>query len=236
MINLIFDATILTSIYEKNAGRSGVFFASLNIFKGLIARKELNVAMYASPKYFAEFKRLKKDFFPQIPDLYVKSCNKYVFEIYFWLKYKYASLISRALIRKPFALALRIIHRIISYRASKFINYDVIDEFDVFFSPVYGIPQEILRKQIKKCYMLYDAIPLKFPEYYPGGSFLNDIRREGKQEDLFFFDSRSSYNDFKDLFPFVSKDNSCVVHLAADAMFHPCLEKKKMEKCTGKIS
>ena len=234
MVNLIFDATILTSIYDKNAGRSGIFFASFNIFKEMLKRKDVNVALFASPRCFAEYKKFKNEFFPQLPDLYCRSCNRYITRLYFWLKKTYTSLLDHALLRKPFALFLHITHYIISCSASRLINYEEMNKYDVFFSPVYGVPKELLSRQIKKCYMLYDAIPLMFPEYYPTVSFLNDIKRDGKRWDLFFFDSRSSYNDFKKFFPFVSEKNSCIVHLAADKLFSRNDESTRWESVKGK--
>ena len=133
MVNLIFDATILTSIYDKNAGRSGIFFASFNIFKEMLKRKDVNVALFASPRCFAEYKKFKNEFFPQLPDLYCRSCNRYITRLYFWLKKTYTSLLDHALLRKPFALFLHITHYIISCSASRLINYEEMNKYDVFF-------------------------------------------------------------------------------------------------------
>lgn len=221
MLSVAFDATILTCVYEKNASRSGIFFASFNIFEQLKKRQDVKVVLYADPRVYLEFKRFLQDFCPQNESLYKRECPRVYMWFYNVFFEMHSFLFKRKFLRKPFALLLLISRYLIKIRTSLMIDYEKISACDLFFSPVHGIPQKVRMQKVQKYVMLYDAIPLKFPEYYPSGSFLDFIKKTGQNDDLFFFDSKSAFDDFKSFFSFISDCNSCVIQLAAGNQFYP---------------
>lgn len=223
-MKIIFDATVLTSIYKRDAGRSGIFFASFNIFSQFINRKDIEIFLYANPYSYVEFKKFQNDYCPNEKTLYRGDVSWLYIALYNWFLKKHAALFSHSFLRKPLALGILIVRFLIKTTASRLINYEIANFCDIFFSPVYAIPQKIQKKKILKSIMLYDTIPLKFPEYYPSGSFLDDIRKTGKSDNLYIFDSHCAHEDFKNFFPFVNDENSIVAHLAASEKFTPCVD------------
>ncbi len=234
-MKIIFDATILTSIYKKDAARSGIFFASFNIFSQFIKRKDIELFLYADPSSYVEFKKFQKDYCLQEKALYTEGeVSWFYIALYNWVIKKHTALFSHSFLRKPFALGILIARFFIKKSASRLINYEIANFCDAYFSPVYAIPKEFRKKKTLKCIMLYDAIPLIFPKYYPSGSFLDDIKKTGSSDNLYIFDSHCARKDFKDIFSFVNNKNSFVVHLAASEKFTPCVDSLKSSNIKAK--
>lgn len=221
MLNIAFDTTILTSIYKKDAARSGIFFAALNVFLQLTKRKDVKLFLYSNPSSYVEYQQFHKEYCPQEQSLYCKDVHWFLIALYNWFLKKHTHLFTHVFLRKPFALGILIARHFVKKSASSLIDYEMMNACDVFFSPVYAIPREVRKKKMLKCLMLYDAIPLKYPEYYPTGSFLDDIKREGSLDDIHIFDSFCALKDFKKYFSFVKDENSCVAYLAANEKFVP---------------
>ena len=66
MLNVIYDASILTNIFYKDSGRSGIFFAALNMFNELHKRPDVKVFMYFAPEAYADGVILKEKFYKDV--------------------------------------------------------------------------------------------------------------------------------------------------------------------------
>lgn len=102
-------------------------------------------------------------------------------------------------------------------------------DLDVFFSPIYRIPQSIRKKaSIKKFLMLYDCILLDHPEWFENAPqpWFEELTAAFTPEDVYFFISRHSLDAFSRHFPDIfSPKNAFVAHLAADESLVPVGDK-----------
>lgn len=114
-------------------------------------------------------------------------------------------------------------------------RYPIIDgsvrgvDLDVFFSPIYRIPQSIRKKaSVKKFLMLYDCILLDHPEWFKNAPqpWFEELTAAFTPEDVYFFISRHSLDAFSRHFPDIfSPKNAFVTHLAADESLAPVDDK-----------
>ena len=177
-MNIVFDATILTSILTKNAARSGIFFAAYNIFSCMIKQPGVNIYLYSAPFCYIDFKTFQQNYCPNIPDLYKSGFIDFLFKSYLRLKETHKNIYHHLFFRKIVAMGILFIRASIRITSPLYVDYKRINSCDVFFSPALKIPSKVNKKVLKTIF-LYDAIPLKFPQYDPKGSFLKKIQRNG---------------------------------------------------------
>lgn len=221
MLNVIFDATVLTNIFYKTSSRSGIFFASYNLLKEMLNQSNVSISLYVSPLKCVEGVKLRDEFFPNLKLVYEIGCFKkmYIFNSWLWKQHSY--FYAKVPIRKFISFCILLTQFILRFVAARRMNAEILSAAKVFFSPVHAIPNVIRKKMHSaNCIFLYDAIPYKFPNFYPSGpGFLEVIRKTSSDQDLYFFDSQSAYNDFKQIFGFVNEKNSAVAYLAANSSF-----------------
>jgi len=219
MLNIIYDASIVTNIFYKNDNRSGIFFAGWNILKKMAQRPDVNLMLYFRSDCCADGILLKETFLPNTPC--IQNISSYVFlcKVYRKIHCWYDSVYCHLYLRKAFGLALKILSCILSNVVK--VDKEWLQSANAFFSPVYKFPDFIRKYPHIKTYLyLYDAIPFIFPSLNPyGKKFIAEIMQSAKQTDFFFFDSCCSENDFKTFFPSKIGRNTAVVPLAADEMF-----------------
>ena len=59
MLNIIYDATLITNYFHKNSARSGIFFVAYNILVELQKRNGVRLVLYIDPEKTGEAVRLK---------------------------------------------------------------------------------------------------------------------------------------------------------------------------------
>src|SRR5690554_960786 len=221
MVNIIFDASVLASSYYKTSNRSGIFFVARNVLNGFVKQKNVKVNLYFSPKMSNPFDLFKiKNNYPNLQVIqnipkceFLKKVNSY-----FWNLFdKYHS---HANIRKIFALGIIITNwylRRILKRTNK--NFT---KCDVFFSPVYSIPNQIRAYQnISFFTILYDTIPFILGNYFnlEKESWFYDLTNSLNSKDNYFTISKSAKKDFCSLFNILNPNNLTVTYLAADSNY-----------------
>lgn len=225
MHNIIYDATVLTNVFNKCSFRSGIFFVAFNILKELLQRKDVKVSLYIDPEKYAAGKRFRDVFFPGLKMVFRSNNIDWLCRINFCLQMTYFQLYSRFFLRKLIVLPLYLTGRIIKHNVFKELNTDLLKSADVYFSPVFSIP-EIVRQyeNITPCLVLHDTIAYLFPKSFPSGipPFLRKIKESGSKNDLFFCVSQCTLNDAKKVFPFVNDENAFVAYLAANGTFRVC--------------
>jgi len=100
----------------------------------------------------------------------------------------------------------------------------VLSGIDVYFSPLFRIPSRIRQfEHISRFTVLYDAILLAFPEYFPlKQDWLLDMIDEITNEDYYFAISENTKKDFIKYVPQIDPEKINVAYLAASDNFHPC--------------
>lgn len=234
MLNVIFDASVVTNIFYKDWARSGIFFAAKNILDEILKREDVKVTLYFSPENFADGARLIKEYYPGVATLQEMSRLSFLQTLYCKLRFYYSRFYDHRHFRKIFALLMEFINSV--FRRLVLIDEASVNRNDVFFSPVFVIPDFIRRTpEINTFVFLYDFIQLRFPQYYPEGvPLVKRIIESSNSKDRFFFDSLSAKNDGKYFFSTITDENSVVVHLAANKNFKRILDSQILDRVKKK--
>ena len=188
MLNVIFDASVVTNIFYKDWARSGIFFAAKNILDEILKREDVKVTLYFSPENFADGARLIKEYYPGVATLQEMSRLSFLQTLYCKLRFYYSRFYDHRHFRKIFALLMEFINSV--FRRLVLIDEASVNRNDVFFSPVFVIPVFIRRTpEIYTFVFLYDFIQLRFPQYYPEGvPLVKRIIESSNSKDRFLFD------------------------------------------------
>jgi glycosyltransferase involved in cell wall biosynthesis len=231
-MKILYDASILSANFLKDGSRSGIFWTTYNILKEISKNKTFDIVLYISPEYKRMIPYIKKDEFLKRFTLFIDAND--VIKVYQnKIKEHIRSLKNTHNLLKMALYFLKIIKNCIVLFEN--IIRDKKDKFDknvdVFFSPVFAIPDTINKHDsIKKYLILYDIIQLKFPQYFslPNSWFVKVM--EALNEDTYYFCiSESTKTDFLKLFPDRLDSNKMfVVPLAPSQRFAPNYDKKNL--------
>jgi predicted O-linked N-acetylglucosamine transferase (SPINDLY family)/glycosyltransferase involved in cell wall biosynthesis len=103
-----------------------------------------------------------------------------------------------------------------------------LTEVDIFHSPYYGIPTQVINGQ--KFLTIYDLIPIKYPEFFMQGAaeLLKQSLANLKPDDWVICISNSTKNDLCS-YTGINPNRVFVTHLAASPeIFYPCLDSVKI--------
>jgi glycosyltransferase involved in cell wall biosynthesis len=227
---LIFDASVIAENLGNGRGRSGIYFATYNILRGLIDSGEFDVSLYSGADNFDFVDFVKREFGD---DIKIYFTNKYAL---FLSKMIRLDKELRAKKRNISKLLLNIFVR----KPIIFFGRNVkMPQFDVAFSPIRVFPDII--KANKKYIILYDAIPLLLPNYYPSVGlkkhwFYNLTEYiKTKPACKYFAISQSCKNDFVRLLD-MNPDDITVIPLAANGNFYHEPDAKKIQAAREKYN
>ncbi len=207
---LIFDASVIAENLGSGRGRSGIYFATYNILKKLIESGKFDVSLYSGADNFDFIDFVKNEFGHQI-------------KIYF--TNRYAVFLSRMIrldkkLRAKKLNLTKLLLNVLVRKPIKFLGRKVkMPNFDIAFSPIRVFP-EIINANYKYV-ILYDAIPLLLPDYYPSVGlkkhwFYNLTEYiKTKPACKYFAISQSCKNDFVRLLD-MNPDDITVIPLAAN--------------------
>lgn len=234
MLNVIYDASVVTNIFYKDSNRSGIFFVAFNILNELSKRKDVKLYLYFSPETYADGAELKKLYYPECDC--IQDLTKCIFLRKVFRKFRtlYASHSRQIVLKYLFAMPLALC--IIVFSLVNKNDEKKAKRSDIFFSPFFKIPK-FARKfsNIKPFVMIYDLIPLIFPDYYRGRKpFVSIVMENARAGDSFFFDSLSAKNDAVSFFPSIVKAESPVISLAANDAFVPVVDEKTINRIKRK--
>ena len=219
MLNIIYDATLVTNIFYKDSGRSGIFFVCQNILNELVKRKDVKVLLYFAPEAYADGFRLQQQFYPDVDCVQDLSKYRIVRFMHRKFRYWYSALYHHTLLRKFISLGMSFCYAFFLMFLKN--NAFKVHNCNAFFSPFYEIPKFFRRQQRIKSYILiHDFIPLIYPQYYPKAPpFITNAMSCAKDGTFFFFNSQCTMEDAKRLFPSFVKTNAMVTYLAANENF-----------------
>lgn len=229
MLDIIYDATLITNYFHKDSARSGIFFVAYNILLELQKRKDVRLTLYIDPERSGEAVRVKKMLFPNLEYVFDYSRNKILVAINLWLWEIHSRLFSHFWLRKPFALGIVFTQSLLKLMMRNNYNVGVLNSADVYLSPAFKIPELIRSKTDAKAYiLLHDVIPFKFAEFnnLHWGDYLRAIFNTSKSGDFFFANSECSKKDFEEIFPLVTNLSCKVTPLAASESFRPIVDER----------
>lgn len=231
MLNVIYDATVVTNAFYKDGNRTGIFFAAWNILKELVKRQDVHVTLYFSPETIADGEKLRDSYYPSCDCLQDVTKYKSLRSIYRQCRLLYAESAKHKLKKLLYALPLGVL--CIFFFLSLKPNKEKLTKNQVFFSPFFKIPNFVRKyKGLKPYVFVYDFIPLVLPQYYPKWkAFVVRVMENYKDGDFFFFDSENTRKDATRFFPKSVKENAAVALLAADK----CFRQEKEESLVARI-
>ena len=235
MLKIIYDATIISCNFYKDDNRSGIFFVGLNILEELRKRTDIELFLYVDPEKSADAIRLQTEYYPNEKWFQDFSKNRLLSGIYSKVQSFYNVIINHQILRKPVALMLLFLQFLLKINVKT--NNERIKDADAFLSPVFKVPDIIRRyPSIRPYVFLHDAIPIKFPQYFPyGKSFVVKIMESSRHVDYFFAVSQNTKKDFEEFFPeIVREDNTMVVPLAVNERFNVVKDENTIKKIKSK--
>ena len=222
-INLVFDVSILHAGLDKQAGRSGIYFTGFNILRQFIQSKDLKISFYCRQDWIKKLKKGLKNELSEFKNYKIinKNLKKYTEKSdYYKLRKKEAKKAKKKL-KKAF------FHVMYAYWKFRLRCHQYkLSKIDVFFSPVWAIPEEIKNiENIKKYTLLHDCIPVLFKEYYPqmqtGNYWFINFLNSLNSKDYYFSISQCTKNDFLKICPQIQESQILVTPLAAAETFYP---------------
>lgn len=113
----------------------------------------------------------------------------------------------------------------------------LLNEYDAVFSPVYRIPDKFKESQLLRYTILYDAIPILFPELSPfaqAGTWYNDLIQTLSDKDYYFAISNQTRSDFIKLFQQIDPNKVEVIPLGTSNIFYHCNDKNIISEVKSK--
>lgn len=154
---LVFDVSVIVENLTAGSGRSGIYFAAYNIIKKLIKSEQFDVSLFCENLYDEDFYVFAKREFGKNIKIYFGNRYKNLLK-------KLSDLDQK--LRKKHHNILKLLLNIFVRKPIYFIgSVRKLVECDVFISPLRVVSKRVKAKQ--KYIILYDAIPLLFPQYYP---------------------------------------------------------------------
>jgi len=229
-IKVLFDYSVILDVKRKGKGRAGIYMVAYNILQQFIKNKNYDVTLFSSN--------------PKIK--YFKSSLPYIFSNH-ELKnnFNYNINVHRNMIKntnnifiiiwKYLKIIKNIIYLLLNIKKQN-LN---IDSYDIFFSPVYQIPDIIINNnRIITFHILYDCIPvlkdIPYPKINDNFWFLKLIHKFNK-ETYYFCISECTKKDFLKIAPNQLDESKMIVTpIATSRVFFPKYSKDNLDKVLKK--
>ncbi|MBP3925511.1 glycosyltransferase family 4 protein [bacterium] len=241
-IKMIFDATHLSYMAEKNGMRSAIFFVTKNLLLEFCRNPELDIYLFCDYKRLEYLKKLVKDGnFPE--NCKILDTEKAVNPFMIFMA-KIACVCRKENGKDNF---IKKILRFFAFRCFHFFDehkgisrrlISLFDKYDVYFSPYEPILPEVDRAKIKSYLFLHDAIPLVLDGFYKENNFSRDwfktLMKSLRAENTYFANSEHTKNDFIKYSPDITSKNIVVAPLGANENFYQEKNIEKIEKIKRK--
>ena len=244
-INVLFDATVLANGVGKSAARSGVYFVAYNILLEMLKREELNVSIYCNlDKIHQVIKSINSD--ENLVNISMFKNTKLGNLIGYWETVKYENKVNKGnkIVRVFIKTILNFFKFIFDVKNKLNMNHEyerLFDDIDVFFSSYCAILPEIKKiKHIKKYTILYDIIPLIFPEYYPDikdkTSWFLKLVNSINKDDYYFAISEHTKNDFIKHVSNIDPAHIITIPLSTGLKYEKVQDSSKIDKVKEKYN
>ena len=223
---ILFDTDVLVPTWCGRALGTGVYYTAYYILLEMMKREDLEVIVFSGSgqigRLIYALGKISLSSLKVWPtDIFSKGiacCEYYRFKSFekyrkkFWPRFKRA--IVKLLMQKPLEK--------LEFYKQKWVN--TVNSFDIFFSPMYKIPEYIEKnKHIKKYVMLYDPVPLVMDDNIASfeDSWFMQLVHQINKNDYYFTISAFAKNEFIRHIPSLEDPQIMVTHLAAGSSFFP---------------
>lgn len=242
-LNLLYDVTVMVNDLEKNAKRSGIYFVAYNILKELLKSDKINLSLYCDDNKTFELYSVMKKGFSEYTKLKIINSKKCIVlgKIKYNLKQiKKKTKTENKFLKKNIINLLLFIVSIIQEICNSIICVipkKELSKIDVFLSPVFKTPNIIRNNNILSYTILYDTIPLIFPEYFPGvnegNHWIIELIKSIQLNDHFFAISENTKKDFIK-YANINENHITTTLLAASENFYPTNDIELINKIKNK--
>ncbi len=247
-MKILFDGELLLNILKKTNGRSGIFWVSFDILMNLLKVKYLKIYLYFDTfisyclyknneekfKKFFDLECINDTFYSEV--FTNKTKNIFIkYEKFLELKNNSKNIISKSifnLLKSLYKKKLKKIEK--KYR--KNFNYNI--DFDFYISTFFAFPDIAKNNnKIKKIIILYDTIPLIFPEFYEDNSYYMKILESLDKDTYCFCISEQTKKDFlKYCSDKLDENKMFVMPIATSQNFYPDKDETKLNKILDKYN
>ena len=200
-MKLLFDATTLSHLNDKNGHRAGVFFVAYNLLKEF-QKAGVEITLYCE---FSRYYYLKN--IPEFASFEIVYDRNFITDLI--AKTTYALRHSPLKIQYGMRTFARMYHKY--FYQPKQQNIDNLNKYEVYFSPYDAPTKEIENTTLLKFRMIHDIIPLLennltakngtwWKWHYRIYNTINDT-------DFYVTNSKYTRRDVLKYFPFVKKEN-----------------------------
>ena len=223
---MLFDATIIAQSYgSSTSDRSGIYFTAYNLLKQFIASDKFSIILYANSACFSNLQKfVKNESLDNTPVTTDQKFGEKIFQINQHCR----------VLRQQKKNVQRLFYSIYKKALNLFKNK--IPVTDVAFSPVFAFSRNIQSKS--KWTVLYDTIPLMFPEYYKVNEnfWFTKLIESLNAKDGYFAISQSAKDDFLKFCPQLQSSQITVTHLAASENFYQVTDKRTITQVCQKYN
>jgi len=245
---ILFDATIIASGWMKNANRSGIYFVAVNILQRFLQCPQLKVSLYCTPSAIRRLHKVLQEILPEYASslsiVNEKDASRLELVQQWFIEHNQRAARQHSVHRaKMFSRGLYIAKVLTVIQNRLYRSHTLakaLSDFDIFFSPGYAAPVQIRQTPgIKRYTILYDTIPLLFPELYPvsryfGYSWVKVLIKNLTPDDYGFAISEQTKKDFIRFCPQLNPQNITVTPLAASENFYFCKDQERISAVKAK--
>lgn len=244
---VLFDGGILFAGTNNSSSRSGIFVASYEILRALLRRSDLTIDIWCEDANLGVAIRQFCRNDPALANLNFFNANqgKGVEEFLDRLKgFELPLQRHRSYLVKLLWFSYRIHRHCLIWLAQVLLGFRNLfwirrlkKRYDVFLSPVYASPLIIRKAGLRRYTILYDTIPMLFPQFYVhlvAESWTSVLARSLDEDDYGFAISSSTKRDFLRFSPRLRADHVSVIPLAASERFSVCTKRSRIVKALRK--
>lgn len=242
-INVLYDATILTNGTVNAPARSGVYFVAYNILQELLTRKEFDITLYCEKsRAHLVLDAINSD--DTLKNLPVAEYSKLDNLIVHWELLKYKNKVNKGnkILRVLIKTTLNFLKSISDIKTKLNMGNDynkLYKNYDAFFSPVFANPPELNNvKHLKKYNILYDVIPIIYPENYPDmkdkSSWYCKLFNSLNKDDHYFAISEHTKQDFVKFSQNVTAEQITTIPLSTGLKYERVSDKSQIDKVKEK--
>lgn len=244
-IKLLYDATNLEYGLQNTPARSGIYFVVYNVLLEMLKREEFEVTLYTDfgAAYLVNEAIKTDNALAGAQIIKHSALNKLI--IYFEsLKYKNKihnkSKLVRVLIKTILNL-LKLMAKIKTLLNVDQYNKKMLKDFDVLFSPAGSVfPNAITAEHHKQYTILYDLMPMIFPENYPTiqseKSWFYQLINSINEKDFYFSISEYTKNDYIKHVKNVVPEHIIPIPLATGMKYSPTGDQLQIDKVKEKYN
>ena len=225
-MTILFDTDVLVPVWCGRAIGTGIYYSAYYILLEMLKREDLEVIVFSGSgqtgRLVYALEKMSLSYLQVWPtDIFSKGivcCEHYRFKSFeqykkkFWPRFKRA--IVKLLMQKP-------LEKLEFYKQRWF---NTVNSFDIYFSPMYKLPDYIEKnKHIKKYVMLYDPVPLVMDDNIASfeDSWFMQLVHQINKNDNYFTISDFAKKEFVCHVSALDEDSITATHLAAGNSFYP---------------